>query len=389
MATYHIIINKKVNRNFIKKEIVCATGQGQPRPFSFKIQKGAVEIEYEMSKVKSLDYTIEKSVVFREALTKAYLYHALLLNSALMINQITLLIEGEEYTLNKENNVNFPFVFSLLTEDDLHLNNAFEVLPDYIVVNSIKFNQKELRFVSLASYLSAKSKTYQIERFNSLWTSMNALYNYVALCYENRIVDDCTGITRSDIPSNLRMYGKDANGISAMMYHLKNNCRKPSRNDESDTKANNTEAFQQLASLFQRLSDDEISELYTLCLSDLRATGIVHSLPQKYAALDTVSRLYGFPSYLFVILQYAYSLRCELLYGNKATPIFCSYNDRSIGELKVVNHFLDSYLCNEIPLLFTTNYYDAMHNDVAALMNIIAANNNNPTPYTTFIRNNR
>ena len=115
MATYHIIINKKVNRNFIEKEIVCATAQGQPRPFSFKIQKGAVEIEYEMSKVNSLDYTIEKSVVFREALTKAYLYHALLLNSALMIKQITLIIEGEEYTLSKENNINFPFVFSLLT----------------------------------------------------------------------------------------------------------------------------------------------------------------------------------------------------------------------------------------------------------------------------------
>ena len=28
-----------------------------------------------MSKTKSLEYTIEKSVVFREALTKAYLYH--------------------------------------------------------------------------------------------------------------------------------------------------------------------------------------------------------------------------------------------------------------------------------------------------------------------------
>lgn len=389
MATYHIIINKKVNRNFIEKEIVCATAQGQPRPFSFKIQKGAVEIEYEMSKVNSLDYTIEKSVVFREALTKAYLYHALLLNSALMIKQITLIIEGEEYTLSKENNINFPFVFSLLTEDDLHLNNAFEVLPDYIVVNSIKYNQKELRFVSLASYLSAKSKSYQIERFNSLWTSMNALYNYVALCYEERIVDDCNGITRSDIPSNLRIYGKDANGISAMMYHLKNNCRKPSRDAESNTKANNKAAFQQLASLFQRLSDEEISELYSLCLSDLRATGIVHSLPPKYAPLDVVSRLYNFPSYLFIILQYAYSLRCELFHGNKATPIICSYNDRSIGELRVVNYFLDSYLSNEIPLLFTTNYYDSMHNDVIALMNIVASSNNNPTPYTTFIRNNQ
>lgn len=104
--------------------------------------------------------------------------------------------------------------------------------------------------------------------------------------------------------------------------------------------------------------------------------------------LDDVSKLYNFPSYVFVILQYAYSLRCELFHGNKAAPIFSFYNDRSIGELKVVNYFLDSYLSNEIPLLFTTNYYDSMHNDVVALMNIIAATNSNPNPYTTFIKNN-
>ena len=152
--------------------------------------------------------------------------------------------------------------------------------------NSIKHNQKELRFVSLASYLVAKSKTYQIERFNSLWTSMNALYNYVALCYENRIVKDCREITRNDISSNLRMYGKDTNGISALMYHIKNNCRKPSRSDESNIKSSNKEAFQQLASLFQRLSEDEVSELCELCLSDLQADGIVHRLPPKYKALD-------------------------------------------------------------------------------------------------------
>lgn len=389
MATYHIIINKKVKGRFIEREIVCATGQGQPRPFSFKIQKGAIEIVYEMSKVKSLEYTIEKSVVFREALTKAYLYHALLLNSALIVDQITIQIDKDEHMLNKQNNINFPFVFSLLEEDNLHLNEMFETLPDYIVVNSIKYNQKELRFVSLASYLSAKSKAYQIERFNSLWTSMNALYNYVGLCYENRIVADCSGITRNDIDKPLRMCGIDSNGISAMMYHLKNNCRKPQRNDESTTKANNKEAFQQLASLFQRLSDDEISELYSLCLSDLRAPGIVHNLPEKYAALDTVSSLYGFPSFIFVLLQYAYSLRCELFHGNKATPIFCSYNDRSIGELRVVNYFLDSYLGNEIPLLFTTNYYTPMHNDVVALMNIVAAKRNDPTPYSTFIRDHQ
>ena len=55
IATYHIIINKKVEKCFSEKEITCATGQGQPRPFSFKIQKNAIEIVYEMSKTKSLE----------------------------------------------------------------------------------------------------------------------------------------------------------------------------------------------------------------------------------------------------------------------------------------------------------------------------------------------
>ena len=376
MVSYHIIINKAVQGQYETKELMCATGKGRSRLFRFRIQKNAVEVQYEMSKAKTLDYIIEKSDVFREALTKAYLYHALLLNSSLQINIINIHIGNNEYILSSNDYASFPFVYSLLVVDDLQLlvvddlqlSDEFKAIPEHIVTNSIKYNQKELRFVSLASYLTAKSKTYEIERFNALWTSMNALYNYIGKCYNNRILADCGNVTRK-IPKNLQLYNSDVNSISAMMYHLKAGCFKPTRKDENTYKANNKQAFEKLVSTFQKLSDTEISELYELCLADLNATGLSHTLPEKYASLDRVSKLYGFPSYVFLVLQSSYALRCELFHGNKSTPIFCAYNDRSIGELRVINFFLDSFLKSEIPLLFTTDYYNNMHNDIVALMN--------------------
>ena len=165
------------------------------------------------------------------------------------------------------------------------------------------------------------------------------------------------------------MYGEDREAISALMYHLKNGCKKPPRKTEATIKSNHKEKFQKLASLFQKLSDSEITELYDLCLADLHTEGISHTLPDKYKPLDDVAALYQFPSYVFMLLQYAYSLRCELFHGNKSTPIIYSYNDRCIGELRVVNYFLNAFLTHEIPLLYTTDYYGNMHNDLVSLMN--------------------
>lgn len=368
MVPYRIIINRSVEGSFEKIELDCATGKGAPRPFKFMIQRNAVEIYYEMSKVKPLDYIIEKSNVFRESLTKAYLCHALLLSSSLRIERMIIFIANKEYTIDRSCYNRFPFVFSVLAEDDLHLNNNFRFIAEKVVVNSIGCNQRDLRYTSLASYLSAKSKTYQIERFKSLWISMNALYNYVAKKYEEDLIRRCRNITYQDLKNAKLLLSNDSNCISALMYHLKAGINKLSRNAAKTIFDNNKDKFKQLSILFQKMSDEEIAELYTLSLNDLNTNGIIHALPEKYTILDTVSSLFSIPSYVYILLQHTYSLRCSLFHGNQAVPIICSYNDRNIGELKVINYFLDSFLGNEIPLLYSTDYYSNMRNDIIALM---------------------
>ena len=58
MVSYHIIINKAVQGQYETKELMCATGKGRSRLFRFRIQKNAVEVQYEMSKAKTLDLSI-------------------------------------------------------------------------------------------------------------------------------------------------------------------------------------------------------------------------------------------------------------------------------------------------------------------------------------------
>ena len=70
-------------------------------------------------------------------------------------------------------------------------------------------------------------------------------------------------------------------------------------------------------------------------------------------------------AYAFVLLVYAYYLRCKYIHGNKATILFAAYHDAELAALRVVNRFLSEYLKQAIPETFNENYFtEGMYNSV-------------------------
>lgn len=67
-------------------------------------------------------------------------------------------------------------------------------------------------------------------------------------------------------------------------------------------------------------------------------------------------------AYAYILLEYAYYLRCKYVHGNKATILFAAYHDAELTALRVVNHFLSEYLKQVIPVMFDENYFtEAMY----------------------------
>ena len=54
----------------------------------------------------------------------------------------------------------------------------------------------------------------------------------------------------------------------------------------------------------------------------------------------------------FLLLDYAYYMRCKYFHGNKTTVLFSAVNDREICALRCLNVFLGNYLREAIPAMF-------------------------------------
>lgn len=59
----------------------------------------------------------------------------------------------------------------------------------------------------------------------------------------------------------------------------------------------------------------------------------------------------------FLLLDYAYYMRCKYFHGSKATILFTGFNDREIAAFRCLNVFLGNYLREAIPGMFREDWF--------------------------------
>jgi hypothetical protein len=126
----------------------------------------------------------------------------------------------------------------------------------------------------------------------------------------------------------------------------------------------NAKDYGALKDYLQYLSDSELKQFHISLYehkSDLTYSpdGAVGDHLKKCIKHANVS------AYAFVLLAYAYYLRCKYIHGNKTTILFAAYHDAELAALRVVNYFLSEYLKQAIPETFNKNYFtEGMYNSV-------------------------
>lgn len=125
---------------------------------------------------------------FREGYWKLYLLYAVLYNKGLEVNRIGISIDGQEETeFTAQNNPNFPFMTCMFPPKPLELppclqNNRYAM--DAILDKTKSIADNDLQLCMLQAYMLSRARRYELDRFLNLWTSVNALYCWLALEYQ-------------------------------------------------------------------------------------------------------------------------------------------------------------------------------------------------------------
>lgn len=325
-------------------------------------------------KCASLEFTMETKSDFtseeffqnklvKDGLRKMYLLHAMAWNARLWIERITVFRGEESKEYSKETSPLFPFLFSMLTAWELKLPQSWqdEAFMKHVIDRPKYLTDEDPRYACLFSFLAGIGKSFEIERFTCYWTAMNAHYSYV---YTQTMGKSSTN---------------DAECIKNLLRQLECGKTGSTRAERTETYRDN---FFHMMDHLCTLSAEDLEKLYRDLYAVRHRLGAVpNSVPEplhshlhqcinaaEYAAKLKVkgkgknkTRELTAPinesksqisAWGFLLLDYAYYMRCKYLHGNNATVLFSAANDPEVSAFRCLNVFLGNYLREAIPEMF-------------------------------------
>lgn len=349
---YKIIINSepKVSGSVYK--------YGNTDGIEIRVSNQKASISYEMSVIKSFeDFTSLKDRVFKDAYKKIFLIHAVKCNTGLQVNKIIIQIDDSEKIITKENDLtgHFPFVFSLIKNENLGLGSEWSELEGKILELTKTKLIDDQRFSAVYAFLNAKTREYRIDRFSNLWMSMNAYYNYVAKKYEDRIKQE---YQVNNLTSNLKLSMRDAESIGLVAWLMDQRYTDMTKKDELEKLWKNNYVIEKE---LEDLSESDSEKLFVASSKELEG----EIIPESYSKISNRAKEFNVKTFPFILLIYAYNLRCKYFHGNTPTLLVSAYNDYEICVLSTVNYFLERFLSDNIPKIFEDDFWNESKQEMA------------------------
>lgn len=325
-------------------------------PCVLTCSKGAVQLRFEMGVKKKISQPAFFSEdLVKDAMRKMYLMHAMVFDGRLWIDTITV-TRGDEAAVYDKETSQFPFLFSMLTSSELKLPDSWrdDAFLTEVLTRPKSAADDDARFACLFSFLAGAGKRYEIEKFTCYWTAMNAHYNYLYSCYRAERARRGKNADRSSdsacIGALMRVLGcgeklsnqRERNEIYKGLYGAMKVCLQNYSMEELE---------QLYIELYEvRRSPGFVPDRGTVMREDLR-TQLEKCLSRDGTCKPTLS------AWGFLLLDYAYHMRCKYFHGNKATILFTGFNDREIAAFRCLNVFLGNYLRQAIPEMFREDWF--------------------------------
>lgn len=319
---------------------------GTTKGIHIEIAPNAAKIYFEMNVIKTFDdFSNLKIALYKDAYVKCYLLHVILYKEPLIVKKVCVQI-NEKTAEFDETYDNFPFLFSMITKKNLEICDEWKQIDNILVQQTKSKMNEDNRYVAIYAYFMSKSREYEFDRFQNLWTSMNAIYNYVGDCFEKSIIQEFGLNNRSELNNNLKIKGKDGLCLGLLSYLIGGKYRKITPQLSVELK------YQYLNFEKEICKYNDIKCLYNDFTEQLNSSKRLDKYEKLYNSADE----FNVPLYVFMILGYPYYWRCRYLHGNSLAPLFMAYNEDDLKILQIMNYFLDRFIDKTIPMLFSEKW---------------------------------
>lgn len=248
--------------------------------------------------------------LFADALRKTYLLHLIVYSEQLSFERLTVYADDEVLVSDAE-----PTAAGLIVQKRLVRRVPVGALSAgatsrLLATTKAKWGNLD---ASLNAYLYSKSKVYEADKLQCLWTAMNGLYNEISKMAAKHRDANPSGQENAKICKLLRLYGLGRRFTSPRDW-------KPL--------AQKVQAVLRDAPCPASSGDFEGGPL---------ASQIDRAIKQTANAPDVTP--YG-----FVLMGMSYHYRCELFHGNSPLPLYAHADDGLLAGLRVCNDLLEEFL---------------------------------------------
>lgn len=321
---HRILINCPNSRK--KKFSHCYTyDYGSTKGIELVVSEDAVRITARLTKAYGQDEVVSNdSKLFSDALRKALLCHIILLSKNITIRNMSVQIGEDKEPIEIPDAGVSPPVYSLVLGD--LCSRMSKEWSDEKIIQSILNKPKseyDSRMASLFALICAKSKPYQAERFIYLWMAFNGMYGYYASLLRK------TEIAKSSekLQNMLKKDWKQIVEFQKLFFHSGATVKEP----------DDTVFAREVISIIRKrnaLSPGESAKKY----AEANEAAIQELLQHGG------TRAYHLTAYGYLLTQFSYYFRCNMIHGSKPIALFSYAEDAELKSLTLINALLEEFL---------------------------------------------
>ena len=298
---------------------------GHTKDIAIELGKGSACVTARIGAAYDVDAVLSsKNYLISDALCKAYLLHLIVYSEQLSFEQLAVYADDEELASNVG-----PTMVGLIVDKSLVRPVPVDVLSAGVakrLIETTKSKWNDLE-AALSAYLYSKSKVFEADRLQCLWTAMNGLYNEIAKKAAKHQNANASFNENAKICKLLRIYNLGERFTSPKAWW---------------PLAREVQGVLRDAPNPATRGDFEDSSL---------ADRINRAIEQGDNSPDVTA--YG-----LVLMGMSYYYRCMLFHGNSPLPLYAHSDDGLLAGLRVCNDLLEEFLDENLFLWLDKEHVD-------------------------------